>query len=153
MSITYKKKQQKLWSQGKIEDVYVAKVSYNLHLNEYALAEEISEKTTASIADVMLVLTALEDCISANVARGNVVKMDLLGSFYPSIKAKAVSSPDEVNQFSITGKGVKFTPSKSFKERIQNAGVKLYSNKVYPAEPHAQRKKDDKNSKTKQENI
>ena len=131
MAISYKKKQQKLWCNGKLEEKYIAKVAYNSRLNEGALAEEIASKTTASAADVMLVLTALEECISSNIARGNVIKMDTLGSFYPAITAKAVDSPDKVNQFSITNKKVKFVPSQSFKDRLKEAGVRLYDPRVY----------------------
>ena len=142
MAISYKKKQQKLWCNGKLEEKYIAKVAYNSRLNEGALAEEIASKTTASAADVMLVLTALEECISSNIARGNVIKMDILGSFYPAITAKAVDSPDKVNQFSITNKRVKFVPSQSFKDRLKEAGVRLYDPRVYPAETHASSKKE-----------
>lgn len=140
--MSYIKKHQKLWRNGKIEEAYLAKVHYNSYLNKGALVQEISEKTIASKADVLLVLEAMEEAISANIARVNVIKMEILGSFYPAITAKIVGSPDKVNQFSITDKSVRFAPLQVFREKVKNTGVRLVTSKVYPAEPHPMTKKE-----------
>ena len=80
--------------------------------------------------------------ISTNIARVNVIKMEILGSFYPAITAKIVDSPDKVNQFSITDKSVRFAPSQVFREKVKNTGVRLVTSKVYLAEPHPMTKKE-----------
>jgi hypothetical protein len=65
-----------------------------------------------------------------------VVKLDSLGTFYPSISASAVDSPEKVNQFSIKRLGVLFRPSERLKELINKAGVKLADKRIFEAESH-----------------
>lgn len=136
MPISYIKKYQKVPQGGKMVERYLAKVSYNAYVTENTLAEEISKMSTASVADVKLVLAALEDRISFHIAGGDVVKLQTLGAFYPTIRAQAVDNPDMVNQHTIKTKGVRFEPSPAFRERIKQTGVRLASNNVFDAVSH-----------------
>ena len=72
---------------------------------------------------------------------GDVVKLDTLGTFYPSITATAVDSPEEVNNASVKRVGVLFKPSERFKEIINKAGVKLADKRIFKADTHAREKK------------
>ncbi|MBO7200500.1 MAG: HU family DNA-binding protein [Bacteroidales bacterium] len=136
MPISYIKKYQKVPQGGKMVERYLAKVSYNTYVTENTLAEEISKMSTASVADVKLVLAALEDRISFHIAGGDVVKLQTLGAFYPTIRAQAVDNPDMVNHQTIKAKGVRFEPSAAFRERIKQTGVRLASNNVFDAVSH-----------------
>lgn len=136
MPISYIKKYQKVPQGGKMVERYLAKVSYNTYVTENTLAEEISKMSTASVADVKLVLAALEDRISFHIAGGDVVKLQTLGAFYPTIRAQAVDNPDMVNQHTIKTKGVRFEPSPAFRERIKQAGVHLADTRVFDAVSH-----------------
>lgn len=136
MPISYIKKYQKVPQGGKMVERYLAKVSYNTYVTENTLAEEISKMSTASVADVKLVLAALEDRISFHIAGGDVVKLQTLGAFYPTIRAQAVDNPDMVNQHTIKTKGVRFEPSPAFRERIKQTGVHLADTRVFDAVSH-----------------
>jgi len=143
MAYGYIKKHQKVLKNGKMTNRFLAKISYRSYIDDERLAEEISKMSTASPADVMLVLTALEDRISLHVSTGNVVKLKNIGSFYPTIHAHAVDDPDKVNQFTISNKGVRFEPSQHFRKRIKETGVELVDKRVFEADTHPRKKKDE----------
>lgn len=140
MAIGYLKKKQKLPVNGELKEVYLAKVCYANYIDIDVLAEDVSKICSASPADVLMHVRALEDCISRRIAMGDVVKLDNLGTFYPSITATAVDSPEKVNNASIKRVGVLFRPSQRFKEIVNKAGVKLADTRIFEAEPHAQKK-------------
>ena len=141
MAIGYIKKRQKLVSKGTVSEAYLAKVSYGNYVNSELLAAEVSKRSSVSAATVMPVLREVEECMSGHLAAGDVVKLDSIGTFAPTITAKAQDSPKKVNQFSITKTGVLFRPSKRLKEAIRDAGVKLADKSIYKADTHAMGKK------------
>ncbi|MBR3938475.1 MAG: HU family DNA-binding protein, partial [Bacteroidales bacterium] len=104
------------------------------------LADDVSKMCSASPADVLMHVRALEQCIGWHLAHSNVVKLDSLGTFYPSITASTVETPDKVNQFSIKRLGVLFKPSERLKEMINKAGVKLADKRIFQAETHPMKK-------------
>ena len=107
MAIGYLKKKQKLPVNGELKEVYLAKVCYANYIDIDVLAEDVSKICSASPADVLMHVRALEDCISRRIAMGDVVKPDTLGSFYIS----AMDSPEKLNQHSIKRLGMLFNPS------------------------------------------
>ena len=141
MAIGYLKKKQKLPVKGEMKEVYLAKVCYANYIDISILAEDVSKICSASPADVLMHVRALEDCISRRIAMGDVVKLDSLGTFYPSITATAVDSPEKVNNASVKRVGVLFRPSLRFKEIINKAGVKLADKRIFKADTHAGEKK------------
>ena len=143
MSIRYKKKHQKVNHNGEVKEVFIAKVAYGSYINAMSLAQEISETTTASRSDVLLLLSALEERIGFQIANGNVVKLELLGTFYPTIRAVAVDSADKVNHFSIKSKGVRFAPSATFKDMVAKAPLRLADRRVFNADTHPMKKKNE----------
>ena len=76
-----------------MKEVYLAKVSYTNHIDTEGLAHDISKMCSASPADVLMHLRAMEEYIGARIAIGNAVKLNTLGTFYPAIHASAVESP------------------------------------------------------------
>ena len=86
-------------------------------------------------------LTIAQKIIKEHLVSGDVVKLDSIGTFAPTITAKAQDSAKKVNQFSITKTGVLFRPSKRLKEAIRDAGVKLADKSIYKADTHAMGKK------------
>ena len=91
MAIGYIRKKQKLNHNGEVKEVYLAKVCYTNYIDAEILAEDISKLCSASPADVLMHLRAMEDCIGSRIANGDVVKLDNLGSFYPSIRSNILS--------------------------------------------------------------
>ena len=152
MAIGYIKKRQKLVSKGNVSEAYLAKVSYGNYVNSELLAAEVSKRSSVSAATVMLVLREVEECMCDHLASGDVVKLDSIGSFAPTITAKAQDSAKKVNQFSITKTGVLFRPTKRLKEVISNAGVRLADRKVYDADTHSRGEKNNDDNETEQTN-
>lgn len=140
MAIGYLKKKQKVNHNGEVKDVYLAKVCYANYVDLDRLADDVSKMCSASPADVLMHVRALEQCIGWHLAHSNVVKLDSLGTFYPSITASTVETPDKVNQFSIKRLGVLFKPSERLKEMINKAGVKLADKRIFQAETHPMKK-------------
>lgn len=141
MAIGYIKKRQKLHGDGKSKEVYLAKVNYNNYIDTEAFALEVSKQGCASPATVMMVLREVEDCISRHLVSGDVVKLDSIGTFAPTISAKAQDSAEKVNQFSITKTGILFKPTWRLKRAIRNAGVRLADKAIYLSDTHSMGKK------------
>ena len=152
MAIGYIKKRQKLHNGSEVKEVFLAKVSYGNYINTELLASEVSKRGSVSAATVMMVLREVEECMSEHLVSGDVVKLDSIGTFAPTITAKAQDSAKKVNQFSITKTGVLFRPTKRLKEVISNAGVRLADRKVYDADTHSRGKKNNDDNETEQTN-
>lgn len=144
MAIGYKKKKQKLAVNGRVKDVYLAKVSYGSYVDTDLLAEEVAKKCAGSEAVVLMVLRAVEESIATHLAMGDVVKLNSIGTFSPTITSKAQDSADKVNQFSIARTGINFRPTTRLKDKVREAGVRLVDKKVYAAETHPTTKRTDR---------
>lgn len=144
MAIGYKKKKQKLAVNGRVKDVYLAKVSYGSYVDTDLLAEEVAKKCAGSEAVVLMVLRAVEESIATHLSMGDVVKLNSIGTFSPTITSKAQDSADKVNQFSITRTGINFRPTTRLKDKVREAGVRLVDKKVYAAETHPTTKRTDR---------
>lgn len=144
MAIGYKKKKQKLAVNGRVKDVYLAKVSYGSYVDTDLLAEEVAKKCAGSEAVVLMVLRAVEESIATHLAMGDVVKLNSIGTFSPTITSKAQDSADKVNQFSIARTGINFRPTTRLKDKVREAGVRLVDRKVYAAETHPTTKRTDR---------
>ena len=136
MAISYVKKKIKLPINGKVEERYVAKIQYTGHVDEDNIAEHISNATTASASEVGMYIRELEYYISRRLAEGYIVRLDHLGTFYPTIHAKAQTTADDVDYRTITRKGVLFRPTAEFKEVLDGASLSLASPKVMKAIDH-----------------
>lgn len=80
----------------------------------------ISDRCTASAADVMLVLTALSDLIPELIADGRSVKLDGIGIFSSSFKAQEKDKPEEVTAKTIEQVRLKFLPDKEIKQQLKH---------------------------------
>lgn len=87
------------------------------------VAEEISEATSLSVADVEASLSALEMVIKRHIKNGEAVKFPRLGHFIPCISAKAQNTADKVTADTITKKGVRFYPTVAFRKKMKDCGL------------------------------
>lgn len=146
MSIGYYKLNRKVYSHGETKDMYVAKVAYGSEVNTDLLADEIAAATTASPAEVLMWLRALEHQISFHISMGDVVRLDSLGTFSPTISATAQATPEEVTSRTIKSVGVLFRPSGRFKAKVKKAGFHLADRRVFNAERKKKKDEADENS-------
>lgn len=96
----------------------------------YALARSVGELTlrqmariiqgrcTATRADVMAVLTALEDCIREGLASGRLVRLGEIGTFSIGLKSSGSASEGEFDPSQIRKAKVRFLPGEALKEML-----------------------------------
>ena len=98
-------------------------------LNLKGLAEHIQGHGSIYTVDVVTgVLTKFRDCLVELVSQGVGVKIDGIGTFYPTIEAKGAESPIKYNiKECIEGIHVRFLPENSDSEKITS---RAFINKV-----------------------
>lgn len=131
----YKKLKRKINNNGRIEEKYMAKIHLENPIDINEIAKKIEMQTTASEADVILVLIALEKNIKSYLSQGHCVKLGHLGSFYPTLNAKTVDTPEEITVQTIHRVSCNFIPSKELRQELGNAKLKLLDNNIYLPRP------------------
>lgn len=81
------------------------------------LTKEIEKFSALSEADIRGVIIALENVIQNKLAEGKIVRLEKLGSLYPSLSSKGVDTEVEVTSSIIKEATVNYRPG----ERIVNA--------------------------------
>ena len=89
------------------------------------IAEQIAGASTMSKADVMGVLQQLQVEMSYHFLRGASVKLGLLGTFTPYLRAKSQLNADEVKASTIKGLHITFRPSSWLNTKIKGASFNL----------------------------
>ncbi|MBQ1191624.1 MAG: hypothetical protein IIX43_05050 [Bacteroidales bacterium] len=100
---------------------FLARLWRNQDIDLDTMCQTISNSTTISYADVLATLKALEIEISKAVMNGSAVKLGFLGSFIPSISAKAMSTPDKVDHTTIRKVSCRFLPSVKFSQELKKS--------------------------------
>ena len=93
-------------------------------LSTRKIAERIEKESTVSIADIMAVLYSLPHVLRDEMANGNAVKLDGVGSFALTVQCHktGVDRAEDVDPYSqITNVKVQFRPEKA---SVQVAGMK-----------------------------
>ena len=85
------------------------------------LCQEITESTTLSYPDVLACLKAFEINIAKHIQNGSAIKLGILGSFVPKIKATAKETLEEVDASTIKSATCRFYPSVEFKRNLAKA--------------------------------
>ena len=94
------------------------------------IAEQIAGASTMSKADVMGVLQQLQVEMSYHLTRGASVRLGLLGTFTPYLRAKSQLDADLVKASTIKGLHITFRPSTWLKIKIKNVGYTLVDPEV-----------------------
>lgn len=94
------------------------------------IAEQIAGASTMSKADVMGVLQQLQVEMSYHLTRGASVRLGLLGTFTPYLRAKSQLDVDLVKASTIKGLHITFRPSTWLKIKIKNVGYTLVDPEV-----------------------
>ena len=83
------------------------------------LASEISEKCTATRADILAVLSELQNQIINALLAGNTIRLGMVGSFRATVTANSVELRDDVSVDLIKKVNCKFVASPWIKNRLQ----------------------------------
>lgn len=87
------------------------------------IANMLHKRSTASEADVFLIVKGLVDLIPELLADGRTVKLDELGTFRVHAKVRTSDSPDSVSVKNIEQLRVSFRPDKWMKKALKNAEI------------------------------
>jgi predicted histone-like DNA-binding protein len=116
MSVNYCLFQQKYDLSGKGSSKFYARVQSSGEISFKKLCSKISDRCTATKADVM---AALEGCIYVikdALDDGKIVRMGDFGSFQLSLSSEGAETEKEFTSANITGIKILFRPGKDLKE-------------------------------------
>lgn len=85
------------------------------------LVKEIEKFSALSEADIRGVIIALENVIQKELANSKIIRLDKLGSFYPSLSSGGAESEDKFNVSLIKGAKVNYRPGKRITDALNTA--------------------------------
>ena len=94
------------------------------------IAEQIAGASTMSKADVMGVLQQLQEEMSYHFLRGASVRLGVLGTFTPYLRAKSQLSAEEVKASTMKGLHITFRPSSWLNKKIKGVSYVLVDPEV-----------------------
>lgn len=125
MSIAYVKVKRTISVGDTPGEKYLARMVREQSVDLDLVAEQIAGASTMSKADVMGVLQQLQVQMSYHLLRGATVKLGLLGTFSPSLRAKAVATVDDVTVSSIKGLYIIYRPSTWLEKEVKGVSFRL----------------------------
>ena len=131
MSIKCFKQKREVPINGVPQEKYVARMQVGEKIDFERISEMIAEKSTVSKGDILAVLSELETVMCWMMEEGNPVTLGLLGTFYPSMTAKACDKSQEVTKDTITKFKCIFKPSKYLKKKFKEVEFVLDDNQVH----------------------
>lgn len=72
------------------------------------LTKQIEKFSALSEADIRGVIIALENVIQDNLANGKIIRLDKLGSFYPTLSSKGADTEEDFDTSYIRGASVRY---------------------------------------------
>lgn len=76
------------------------------------LVADIEKFSALSEADIKGVIISLENVMQTRLSNGQIIRLDKMGTWYPSIKSTASDSPDKVTRRNITKVSVNYRAGK-----------------------------------------
>lgn len=84
------------------------------------LTKQIEKFSSLSESDIRSVIIALENVIQDQLTNGKIIRLDKLGSFYPSLSSEGVTKKDDFNSSKIKGAKVNYRPGKRISDALAN---------------------------------
>ena len=91
------------------------------------LVKQIEKFSALSEADIRGVIIALENVIQDQLANGKIIRLDKLGSFYPSLASEGVNDEKDFTAANIRGAKVNYRPGKRMSNALSVATFKKKS--------------------------
>ena len=88
------------------------------------LVKQIEKFSALSEADIRGVIIALENVIQDQLANGKIIRLDKLGSFYPSLSSEGVVKEADFTVANIKGAKVNYRPGKRISNALSTATFK-----------------------------
>lgn len=97
----------------------IVKTDGELTIDE--LTKAIEKFSTLSEADIRAVIIALENVIIRELTNGKIIRLDKLGSFYPSLSSLGAATEAEFNVSLIKSAKVNYRPGKRINDALKTA--------------------------------
>jgi predicted histone-like DNA-binding protein len=125
MSVKYKviSKSQPGVSGGGIKKYYAAIVNTG-EITMDDLVKEIEKFSALSEPDIRGVVVALENVIQNKLADSKIVRLEKLGTFYPTLSSEGKDAAEDVTSNSVKKVGVNYRPGKRILSTMKDAGLK-----------------------------
>lgn len=88
------------------------------------LVKQIEKFSALSEADIRGVIIALENVIQDQLVNGKIIRLDKLGSFYPSLSSEGVEKDVDFTVANIKGAKVNYRPGKRISDSLSTASFK-----------------------------
>lgn len=85
------------------------------------LTKEIEKFSALSEADIRGVIIALENVIVNELVNGKIIRLDKLGSFYPSLSSEGAATAEEFNSSMIKSAKVNYRPGTRIADALKTA--------------------------------
>jgi predicted histone-like DNA-binding protein len=92
------------------------------------IVKEIEKFSALSEPDIRGVIIALENVIQDKLANSKIVRMDKIGSFYPTIHGEGRETAEEVNHKCVKSINVNYRPGARILKTMDADGFKMISN-------------------------
>ncbi len=89
---------------------WYAQVKYDGEMTIDNLVDEIEKFSALSEADIRGVIIALENVIQKELVNGKIIRLDKLGSFYPSLSSSGAETEEKFTYTLIKGAKVNYRP-------------------------------------------
>ena len=106
---------------------FYAKIVYGPELNMDEMVKDIEKFSALSEPDIRGVLIAFENKFQDGMAAGRIIRMEKLGTFYPSISSKGEEKAEDVSSASIRDAGVNYHPGDRIIKAMKDGGFKKVS--------------------------
>lgn len=100
---------------------WYAQVKYDGEMTIDNLVDEIEKFSALSEADIRWVIIALENVIQKELVNGKIIRLDKLGSFYPSLSSSGAETEEKFTSTLIKGAKVNYRPGKRIEDALSVA--------------------------------
>lgn len=98
--------------------LYYGQIKQNGVKGIETIASDIEKQSTVSRADILAVLSSLQEVIIATLQNGQGIKLGDVGSFRPTLKSQGVENKDDFNVQNIRKVNIVFTPSSKMRYQL-----------------------------------
>jgi len=91
------------------------------------LVKDIEKFSSLSEPDIKGVIIALENVIQNKLAESKIIRLEKLGSFYPTLSSEGKDKAEDVTSTSIKEVGINYRPGDRLKNVINEAGFQKMS--------------------------
>jgi predicted histone-like DNA-binding protein len=98
---------------------WYAVISNDGELTVDDLVKQIEKFSDLSEADIRGVIIALENVMQDALTNGKIIRLDKLGSFYPSLSSNGTATAEEFDSSQIKGAKVNYRPGKRLNDVLK----------------------------------